>query len=100
MGTERPRERVQLRKYLMTEPVTKSNPVTRDEVRVDPEPVGQDESAEMSEPEEAPERAEEVALRQQEPLQSRTSCTRSAIGRTTTRLPAKERCTESCERSI
>jgi hypothetical protein len=54
----------------------------------------------MSEPKEASERAVEVALRQHEPLQSRTSCTRSATGRTTTRRPAKERCTGSCERSI
>jgi sporulation protein YlmC with PRC-barrel domain len=49
-GTEvRPRERVRLKKYLVTEPVTKTVPVTREEVRIEREPVGQDESGEAYE---------------------------------------------------
>ena len=69
VGTDvRPRERVRLKKYLVTEPVTKTIPVTREEVRLEREPVGQDESGEVSEPAEASERAEEVAARHEQPV--------------------------------
>jgi stress response protein YsnF len=45
VGTEvRPRERVRLKKYLVTEPVTKTIPVTREEVRLEREPVVEDEN--------------------------------------------------------
>jgi stress response protein YsnF len=47
VGTEvRPRERVRLKKYLVTEHVTKTVPVKREEVRLEREPVGQAESGE------------------------------------------------------
>lgn len=54
-GEVRPRERVRLKKYLVTEPVTKTVPVTREEVRIEREPVGQDESSEANERAEASE---------------------------------------------
>jgi sporulation protein YlmC with PRC-barrel domain len=45
VGTEvRPRERVRLKKYLVTEPVTKTVPVTREEVRIEREPVDPDDT--------------------------------------------------------
>ena len=58
-GTEvRPRERVRLKKYWVTEHVTKTVPVTREEVRLEHEPVGQDESGEEYERPEGSEGAE------------------------------------------
>jgi uncharacterized protein (TIGR02271 family) len=50
VGTEvRRRERVRPKKYLVTESVTKTVPVTREEVRLEREPVRQDESGEANE---------------------------------------------------
>jgi stress response protein YsnF/sporulation protein YlmC with PRC-barrel domain len=69
VGTEvRPRERVRLKKYLVTESVTKTVPVTREEVRLEREPVGQAESGETSEGTNVSEDEEEVTLRQEEPV--------------------------------
>jgi sporulation protein YlmC with PRC-barrel domain len=42
VASERPRERVRLKRYLVTEEVTKTIPVTREEIRVEREPVESD----------------------------------------------------------
>jgi sporulation protein YlmC with PRC-barrel domain len=42
VASERPRERVRLKRYLVTEEVTKTVPVTREEIRVEREPVEND----------------------------------------------------------
>jgi sporulation protein YlmC with PRC-barrel domain len=54
-GEMRPRERVRLKKYLVTESVTKTVPVTREEIRIEHEPAGQDENSEATERAEASE---------------------------------------------
>jgi stress response protein YsnF len=41
----RPRERVRLKKYVVTEPVTKTVPVRREEIRVERVPVEEDDDA-------------------------------------------------------
>ena len=65
VGTEvTPRERVRLKKYVVTEEVTKKVPVSREEVRVEREPVGEDEtgSGQVAEGE------EQVVLSEEEPV--------------------------------
>jgi hypothetical protein len=42
VASERPRERVRLKRHLVTEEVTKTIPVTREEIRVEREPVESD----------------------------------------------------------
>jgi hypothetical protein len=65
VGTEvTPRERVRLKKYVVTEEVTKKVPVTREEVRVEREPVGEGESGAG----EAAEGEEQVVLSEEEPV--------------------------------
>jgi sporulation protein YlmC with PRC-barrel domain len=62
VGTEvTPRERVRLKKYVVTEEVTKKVPVTREEVRVEREPVGEGEAG-------TDERDEQVVLSEEEPV--------------------------------
>jgi stress response protein YsnF len=58
--TTRPRERVRLKKYVVTEEVTTKVPVSREEVRLEREPI--DES------EERPPDDEEIVLSQEEPV--------------------------------
>jgi sporulation protein YlmC with PRC-barrel domain len=65
VGTEvKPRERVRLRKYVVTEEVTKKVPVTREEVRLEREPVGEGEET----PGEVAEGEEQVVLSEEEPV--------------------------------
>jgi sporulation protein YlmC with PRC-barrel domain len=65
VGTEvKPRERVRLKKYVVTEEVTKKVPVTREEVRLEREPAGEDEegAGQVGEGE------EQVVLSEEEPV--------------------------------
>ena len=65
VGTEvKPRERVRLKKYVVTEEVTKKVPVSREEVRLEREPAGEDEtgSGQVAEGE------EQVVLSEEEPV--------------------------------
>jgi sporulation protein YlmC with PRC-barrel domain len=65
VGTEaRPRERVRLKKYVVTEEVTKKVPVTREEVRVEREPAGEEES----ETGRGADDEEQVVLSEEEPV--------------------------------
>jgi hypothetical protein len=68
VGTEvRPRERVRLRKYVVTEEVTKKVPVSREEVRLEREPVDEPQPAAPGEGnviEDEP----EVVLKEEEPV--------------------------------
>jgi hypothetical protein len=68
VGTEvRPRERLRLKKYVVTEHVTKKVPVSREEVRLEREPVGPEEHR-TGEGGRIEEDEQEVVLREEEPV--------------------------------
>jgi stress response protein YsnF len=66
--TTRPRERVRLKKYIVTEEVTRKVPVSREEVRLEREPIDEAEEAPPGGEEGVSESEEEVVLRQEEPV--------------------------------
>jgi sporulation protein YlmC with PRC-barrel domain len=65
-ATTRPRERVRLKKYVVTEEVTTKVPVSREEVRLEREPVDDAEAASRGEG--VTETDEEIVLSEDEPL--------------------------------
>jgi len=66
-GTQvRPHERVRLKKYVVTEHVTKTVPVSREEVRVEREPASPGQEAGETGP--VTEGEDEIVLRREEPV--------------------------------
>jgi sporulation protein YlmC with PRC-barrel domain len=69
VGTEvRPRERLRLKKYVVTEHVTRKVPISREEVRLERERVDADAEPDGDEGERITEGEDEVVLREEEPV--------------------------------